>query len=113
MAGLPMTGPRTGARPTGIRPTAGRRAGRPRPTLASWRGAGAPRIIAFTLLALGGLGLVGFGAGAGIQVMPRKFTATQRQQITDWEFGKRWRDLTAGAIFPASVSYPAPRGAER
>jgi hypothetical protein len=40
--------------------------------------------------------------------MPRKFTASQKQQISDWEFGKRWRDLTAGAIFPASVSYPAP-----
>jgi hypothetical protein len=66
------------------------------------------RIIAITLLALGGLGLVGFGIGASVQMMPRKFTAAQRQQITDWEFGQRWRDLAAGAIFPASVSYPAP-----
>ena len=57
---------------------------------------------------LGGVGLVGFGIGAVVQVMPRKFTAEQQQQITDWEFGKRWRDLPAGAIFPASVSYPAP-----
>jgi hypothetical protein len=57
---------------------------------------------------LGGLGLVGFGIGVWAQVAPRKFTAQQRQQITNWEFGKRWRDLTAGAIFPASVSYPAP-----
>ena len=57
---------------------------------------------------LGGLGLVGFGTGALVQAMPRKFTAQQRQQITDWQFGKRWRDLTAAAIFPASVSYPAP-----
>ena len=60
------------------------------------------------MLVLGGLGFVGFGIGALVQAMPRKFTAEQRQQITDWEFGKRWRDLTAGAIFPASVSYPAP-----
>jgi hypothetical protein len=57
---------------------------------------------------LGGLGLVGFGMGALVQVMPRKFTAVQRQQITDWEFGKRWRDLPAGAIFPTSASYAAP-----
>ena len=57
---------------------------------------------------LGAFGLVGFGAAALLQAMPRKFTAAQRQQITDWEYGKRWRDLTAGAIFPASVSYPAP-----
>jgi hypothetical protein len=57
---------------------------------------------------LGGLGLVGFGGGALIQTMPRKFSAEQRQRITDWEYGKRWRDLQVGAIFPASVSYPAP-----
>ncbi len=67
------------------------------------------RITAITLLALGGLGLVGSGVGASLQAMPRKFTAAQQRQITDWEFGKRWRDLAAGAIFPASVSYPAPR----
>jgi hypothetical protein len=66
------------------------------------------RILAVAVLALGGLGLVGFGIGAWTQVMPRKFTAGQRQQITNWEFGQRWRDLTAAAIFPASVSYPAP-----
>jgi hypothetical protein len=66
------------------------------------------RKIAIAVLVLGGLGFVGFGIGALVQSMPRKFTAEQRQQITDWEFGKRWRDLTAGAIFPASVSYPAP-----
>ena len=67
------------------------------------------RVIATIVLALGGLGLIGFGIGVFSQVVPRKFTAAQRQQITDWEFGKRWRDLAAGAIFPASVSYPAPR----
>jgi hypothetical protein len=66
------------------------------------------RIVAVTVLVLGSLGLVGFGIGALTQVMPRKFTAAQRQQITDWEFGQRWRDIAAGAIFPASVSYPAP-----
>jgi hypothetical protein len=66
------------------------------------------RIVAVTVLVLGSLGLVGFGLGALTQVMPRKFTAAQRQQITDWEFGQRWRDVAAGAIFPASVSYPAP-----
>jgi hypothetical protein len=66
------------------------------------------RKLAIAVLVLGGLGLVGFGTGALVQSMPRKFTAEQRQQITDWQFGKRWRDLTAGAIFPASVSYPAP-----
>jgi hypothetical protein len=57
---------------------------------------------------LGGLGFVGFAVAAGVQVMPRKFSASQRQQITDWEFGKRWRDLTADAVFPATLSYPPP-----
>ena len=65
-------------------------------------------MLAIAVLALGALGLVGFGIGALAQAMPRKFTAEQRQQITNWEYGKRWRDLTAGAIFSASVSYPAP-----
>ena len=60
------------------------------------------------MLAAGALGLVGFGVAAGLQFMPRKFTAQQRQQITNWEYGKRWRDLPAGSIFPASVSYPPP-----
>jgi hypothetical protein len=66
------------------------------------------RFLAITVLVLGGLGLVGFGIGALVQVMPRRFTAAQRQQITDWEYGQRWRDLAAGAIFSTSVSYPAP-----
>ena len=66
------------------------------------------RILAFTALMLGGLGLIGFGFGTLLQVMPRKFTASQQQQIINWEFGQRWRDLPAGTIFPASVTYAAP-----
>jgi len=65
-------------------------------------------MLAITVLVLGGLGLVGFGVGVWVQVAPRKFTAAQRAQITNWEYGKRWRELTAAQIFPASVSYPAP-----
>ena len=65
-------------------------------------------MLALAVLVLGALGLVGFGVGAWLQVAPRKFTAAQRQQITDWELGARWRDLPAGSIFPASVSYAAP-----
>lgn len=65
-------------------------------------------MLALAVLVLGALGLVGFGVEAGLQVAPRKFTAAQKQQITDWELGQRWRDLPAGSIFPASVSYPAP-----
>lgn len=65
------------------------------------------RFLAFTFLVLGVVGLLGSAAGVASQVLPRKFTAHQRQQITDWEFGKRWRALPAGAIFPVSASYPA------
>ena len=41
-------------------------------------------------------------------MMPRTFTAGQQRQITDWEYGRSWRTLPAGQIFPASVSYQAP-----
>jgi len=95
--GRPHDGPRYGASPGQTPPDHGHRS-RQRRT----------RIAAIAVLVLGGLGLAGFGIGALVQVMPRKFTAAQRQQITDWEFGQRWRDLPAGAIFPASISYAAP-----
>jgi hypothetical protein len=68
------------------------------------------RLLAITVLVLGVIGFLGSVAGVASQVLPRKFTAHQRQQITDWEFGKRWRTLTAGSIFPVSVSY-APSAA--
>lgn len=64
--------------------------------------------IAWVLVGVGAIGaaagLFGIAKGAG----PRSFTAAQQREITNWEYGKRWRDLPAGAIFPASVSYPAP-----
>jgi hypothetical protein len=53
-------------------------------------------------------GLLVSVAGAVNQALPRRFTAVQRQQVTDWELGQRWRSLSAGTIFPASVSYPPP-----
>ena len=105
--GPPQGGPPQGGPPHGGPPYGGPPYGAPPPDralLARRR----TRRIAIAVLVLGGLGLVGFGIGALVQAMPRKFTAQQRQQITDWQFGKRWRDLAAGAIFPASVSYPAP-----
>lgn len=59
-------------------------------------------------MVLGIAGFLGSVAGLASQVLPRHFTAGQRQQITDWEFGQRWRTRPASAIFPASVSYSAP-----
>jgi hypothetical protein len=58
------------------------------------------------LVVAGVIGFVGALAGVADQVLPRRFTAAQRTQVTDWEYGKRWRTLPASAIFPASVSYP-------
>jgi Tfp pilus assembly protein PilV len=66
------------------------------------------RTVALVVLAVGVLGLACSLAGAANQKLPRKFTATQRQQLTDWEYGQRWRTLAAGTIFPATVSYTAP-----
>ena len=66
------------------------------------------RFLAWTALALGLLGLAGAIPAVMNQAMPRKFTAAQRQQITDWEYAKRWRALPAGAIFPGSVGYAPP-----
>jgi hypothetical protein len=54
------------------------------------------------------VGIVAFVAAAGgvmTQVMPRSFSAAQRQEITNWEYLKRWRTLPASTIFPATVSY--------
>jgi hypothetical protein len=57
------------------------------------------------------LGLAGLTAsvvGVATQLLPRKFTPAQQQQIMAWEVGKRWRVMPAGTIFPASVGYPPP-----
>ncbi len=66
------------------------------------------RYLAVALLVVGAVGFFGSVAGLASQVMPRRFTASQQRQITDWEMGKRWRELPAGVIFPASVSYQPP-----
>ena len=64
--------------------------------------------IAATALVLGLIGLVISLFGVATELMPRTFTAGQQRQITDWEYGRSWRALSAGQIFPASVSYQAP-----
>ena len=43
--------------------------------------------------------------GVAIQLLPRHFTAEQERQIEAWEVMRRWQTMTAGQIFPASVSY--------
>ena len=71
-------------------------------------GSPASTVIAATALVLGVIGLVVSSVGVATELMPRTFTAGQQRQITDWEYGRGWRALSAGQIFPASVSYQAP-----
>lgn len=59
-------------------------------------------------MVVGVAGLVVALPGVTSQLLPRRFSAQQQREITDWETGKLWRVLPAGQIFPASVVYPAP-----
>jgi hypothetical protein len=61
--------------------------------------------ITLTVLFVGTAGLAASAAGVSAQLMPRKFTSAQQQQIMNWEAAKRWRVLTAGRIFPAAIAY--------
>jgi hypothetical protein len=65
-------------------------------------------IIAITALVLGVAGLAFSAVGVATQLLPRQFTAAQQRQITNWEYGKHWRDLPAGEIFTATVAYLPP-----
>jgi hypothetical protein len=63
---------------------------------------------AVAALVLGVAGLAVALTGIALQLLPRQFSAEQQRQITDWEAGKRWRTMSAGAIFPASLQYAPP-----
>jgi hypothetical protein len=69
------------------------------------RGARGRRVVALIALALGLAGLVISATGMATQLLPRRFSAVQQQQIENWEIAGRWQQLTAGQIFPASVGY--------
>jgi hypothetical protein len=69
------------------------------------RAARGRRAAALTALALGVAGFVISAVGVAAQILPREFTAGQQQQIKSWEIASRWQELTAGRIFPATVSY--------
>jgi hypothetical protein len=64
--------------------------------------------LTLTALLLGTAGLAASAAGVSAQLLPRKFTAAQQQQITAWETARRWRTMPAGQIFPATVTYQLP-----
>jgi hypothetical protein len=69
------------------------------------RGARGRRAAALIALVLGLAGFVISATGMATQLLPRRFSAAQQRQIENWEIAGRWQQLTAGQIFPASVSY--------
>ncbi|MGD0701935.1 MAG: hypothetical protein ABSA02_18870 [Trebonia sp.] len=80
----------------------------PAPGLRQRRRRPATTAIAGVALALGLIGLAASLFGVITQALPRQFTAGQQREIVNWEFGRNWRTIPAGAIFPASVSYVPP-----
>jgi hypothetical protein len=64
--------------------------------------------ITLIVLFVGMAGLAASAAGVSAQLLPRKFTAAQQQQIMNWETARRWRALPAGKIFPAAITYQLP-----
>jgi len=66
------------------------------------------RLLLVLGLFAGAAGLVLSVIGVVIQLVPRSFTAAQRDQIVSWEIGKRWREWPAGQIFPSAITYSLP-----
>lgn len=59
-------------------------------------------------LVIGLTGLAVSAAGAAGQLLPRRFSVAQQQRIISWQIARRWRTMTAGQIFPATVTYQLP-----
>jgi len=68
------------------------------------------RAATLVVLVLAVAGLAVAAVGISVQVLPRQFTATQQHQIEAWEIASRWQRLTAGQIFPATVTYSLTAG---
>jgi hypothetical protein len=64
--------------------------------------------VAVAVAVIGVIGLLAGIAGVVVRLLPRHFSAAQQQAITAWEMGNRWRQLSAGQIFPSTVSYTPP-----
>jgi hypothetical protein len=64
--------------------------------------------VALVALVAGLIGLAAAAAGVAGQVLPRKFSSAQQQQIMAWEASRRWLTRPAGKIFPATVRYQLP-----
>jgi hypothetical protein len=65
--------------------------------------------VAAAVLVIGVAGLIAAAIGLTIRLLPRHFTSAQQQRITTWEVAGRWRDLSAGRIFPATIEYAPPK----
>jgi hypothetical protein len=106
--GQPLPGQSPGGRAPGGLAASGRPPGR--------RGSGGRRTggrtLAFTCLLTAGLvGLAASAVGIAHHLLPRQFTPAQQRAISNWEMERRWRSLTEGKIFPASVRYTVPASA--
>jgi hypothetical protein len=54
-------------------------------------------------LVLGLAGLTASAAGIAVQILPRRFSAAQQQQIMNWDYARHWRLLGGGRGVPGSV----------
>ena len=59
-------------------------------------------------LLLGLAGLTASTAGVVVQLLPRRFSAAQAEQLSTWEMLRRWRTWPAGQIFPRTLGYDLP-----
>ena len=59
-------------------------------------------------LLLGLAGLTASAAGVVVQLLPRRFSAVQAEQLSTWEMLRRWRTWPAGQIFPRTLGYDVP-----
>jgi hypothetical protein len=66
-----------------------------------------PWLIMAALL-LGLAGLTASAAGVVVQMLPRRFSAVQAEQLSTWEMLRRWRAWPAGQIFPRTLGYELP-----
>ncbi len=64
-------------------------------------------IVSLVVVGLGGAGAGGFEL---VHELTRGPTNAELRSASTAEVAQRWRELTAGKIFPASVRYPASRG---
>ena len=59
-------------------------------------------------LLLGLAGLTASAAGVVVQLLPRRFSAAQAEQLSNWEMLRRWRTWPASQIFPRTLGYDLP-----